>query len=712
MSVYSLIPASRASEDMPALSAPHPVERKIWRRFEPWWPATVASVIFLALVAIFVRRSLLVNEGHFVYPLDDPYGHMAIARNLAQHGIWGFNAINGFSSGGSSLIWPLLLAGCFKLFGVHAWAPLALNVVAAVAFFFYSGSLIRRHTRSGLASVLILLAIMYLSPLPTMACTGMEHCWQILICLVFLDLAAKSLSDDEPPGSAAKARAWLPVLAFFMTMVRYEGLFLLGILGLLLLYRRQWRVAILCGITGGLPVLVFGLYACSKGWHFLPNSLLLKSGAPPLQSWDGFVAFITKGYYATLYNPHMFILVLGLVVALLIQWRRHESFWNRSTLLLSMLLGGTVLHLQFAGVGWFYRYESYLLGLGVLLVSLVLVDEGIIALKVARTPVEKGRRLVLLVLAGGLFCLPLLPRAANAWSELPVASHNIYEQQYQLAHFLQQSYPDLGVAANDIGVISFFTNINLLDLWGLGTMEVTEAKLSHTYTLDLVRRLQVKHDVRVIMVYSEWAFEYGGPLPEWVPVGQWTLPDNLVCGSQTVCFFAPNATMVPKLVEALRAYMPRLPSGVVQSGLYCGQPLPHIQGTYPGEKDEGGLYYWTPQGAQFFLTPSTERKNFMRVHSMLHLSTLTLSKGVTLDLTFNGRVIASRYVEPGEVGKWVDWPIDVRWREGENFVYIAARGGKLVSGDDGRRLLFAVREPTWTFPDRPEDAAVNTTSER
>ena len=668
----------------------------------PWWPAAVVSTVLLTLMAVFVRRSFAANGGLLVYPMDDAYSHMAIAKNLARHGIWGFSSIDGFSSGGSSLIWPLLLAACFAIFGVRDWAPLALNLIPAIAFFFYAGMVIRRQTRSGVASLLILLAVMYFTPLPTIAASGMEHCWQILICLVFLDLAVKVLSDDEPPESAQRAGRFLPVMAFFMTMARYEGLFLLGVVGLLLLYRRRWVLTALCAVAGGFPIAAFGIFAVSRGWHFLPNSLLLKASVPPLQSLDSFVAFITKGYYAMLLNPHMFILVIGLVGALLVQWRRHETLWNRPTLLLTILLAGTALHLQFAGLGWFYRYEGYLLGLGILAVGLAVVDEANAAVSASRTRFDTGLRLAVLALAVLLFCAPLWSRAASAWGELALASHNIYEQQYQMARFLRQSYRGKGVAANDIGAIDFFADIGLVDLWGLGTMEVTEAKLKHTYTQDLVRRLLAKRDVRVIMVYAQWAFEYGGFPAEWVPVGQWTIPDNLICGSPTVWFFAPDATMVPKLVDALQTFGPRLPPGVAQTGFYCGQPLPHVQGTYDAEKDGGGLYYWTGQAAQFALVPSAERADAADVDSTLHLSTRTLNKGVSFDVTLNGRVIASRSGAAEETGKWVDWPVKVHWREGYNFLNVMARGGQPVTtATDPRKLLFAIHEPTWTFTGKP-----------
>ena len=454
-----------------------------------------------------------------------------------------------------------------------------------------------------------------------------------------------------------------------------------------------------------MPIGAFGIFAVSKGWRFLPNSLLLKTEVPPLSSLDGFLTFVTRGYDVMLNNPHMFLLVTGLVGMLLVQWRRHDTLWHRPALLLTMLLAGTMLHLQFAGLGWFYRYEAYLVGLGILAIGLALVDEARAVLAVSPTWFERAQRLALLVMAALLFAAPMWARAANAWRDLPIASHNIYEQQFQMARFLRQSYRGAGVAVNDIGVVDYFVDIGMVDLWGLGTMEVTRAKLNHTYSRSTVRGLLAKRDVRVIMIYNPgWSYEYGGLPPEWVPVGQWTIPNNLVCGNPTVWFFAPNATMVPKLTEALQTYSPHLPPDILQTGLYCGQPLAHVQGAYAPEKDGGGTFYWTNESVQFSLYPSDDREDAMDVDSTLLLNTRTMSKGVSLEVTLNGKVVAAHRYTPDEVGKWVDWPIKVHWREGFNTVNVMARSGvpQSPAGDD-RKLLFAIHEPKWTFDDKPEE---------
>ena len=171
------------------------------------------------------------------YSLDDAYLHLSIGKNMARHRIWGFSSLDGFSSGSSSLIWPLLLAGCELAFGDHQAAPLVLNLLACAGALFYAASILRRASVAGWGSFLILTATVLLVPLPAVVSTGMEHGIQILVTLAFVDVAAKILADDVP---AVGGGGTLIVLGCLLTSVRYEGLFLVGLVGLLLLVRRRW----------------------------------------------------------------------------------------------------------------------------------------------------------------------------------------------------------------------------------------------------------------------------------------------------------------------------------------------------------------------------------------------------------------------------------------------------------------------------------------
>jgi hypothetical protein len=53
--------------------------------------ALLCAAVYLLLSSFLVLHVVKDTGGHFIYPLDDPYIHLALAENLA-HGHYGINA--------------------------------------------------------------------------------------------------------------------------------------------------------------------------------------------------------------------------------------------------------------------------------------------------------------------------------------------------------------------------------------------------------------------------------------------------------------------------------------------------------------------------------------------------------------------------------------------------------------------------------------------
>ena len=87
-------------------------------------PGVVAVAAFAVLMTAVLVAAMARTAGHFVYSLDDPYIHLALAERLAR-GHYGINLFE-VTSPSSSIIWPfLLIPGADTSF--HSWLPLALN---------------------------------------------------------------------------------------------------------------------------------------------------------------------------------------------------------------------------------------------------------------------------------------------------------------------------------------------------------------------------------------------------------------------------------------------------------------------------------------------------------------------------------------------------------------------------------------------------------
>src|SRR5205814_6441152 len=94
------------------------------------WPLLAALALLWAALLLLYAAILRGTHGGFVYVLDDPYIHMAMAKHFATVGVWGITPY-AFSSSSSSLLWTLLLAGVYRLGGVFELAPLVMTAAAA-----------------------------------------------------------------------------------------------------------------------------------------------------------------------------------------------------------------------------------------------------------------------------------------------------------------------------------------------------------------------------------------------------------------------------------------------------------------------------------------------------------------------------------------------------------------------------------------------------
>src|SRR6186713_1964505 len=144
------------------------------------------SILALLLSVFFLEYPILSQTGGtLAYPLDNSYAPMAIAKNLVLHGTWGFSADH-FVAASSSILYPILLALFFKVFGVHLLIPLLINLAAAILFLVVLQKWMSRRQAGPGIQLLILLSVVFLIPLPVVVAIGMEHCLQILFSFLFL----------------------------------------------------------------------------------------------------------------------------------------------------------------------------------------------------------------------------------------------------------------------------------------------------------------------------------------------------------------------------------------------------------------------------------------------------------------------------------------------------------------------------------------------
>lgn len=513
--------------------------------------ALIALILPLALIEMQVLR---LTGGKLIYPLDDTYIHMVIAKNLALYNNWGISPET-FQSASSSILYTVLLSALFKLFSVNTLIPFIVNLVAAVILIFVIQRRLQKEDIGFIWQLLILLLVIFFTPLPILIISGMEHTIQCLFSFLFIFNFSEWTKTRERPIPKS-----LFIYGMIICSIRYEGLFIIAIACCILLYYRKVIPAFLLGFVSILPLVVFGFISVLKGSYFLPNSVLLKTSPVELSN-SGFSGYVSNILIEKLTLAKTGITALATQRLLLILpctyllFRKQLRSKSEYSLIILFVTICTVLQLAFAKTGWFYRYEAYLAMCAVVIVSILLI-------KYTKQLRWRENKVLLPVFAFIFFFLffPLILRSAAAYSKAAQACKNIYEQQYQMGDFIKKFYNTDTIAVNDIGAVSFFNQSTIIDLWGLANMDVAKAKKDGHDTPAFLNEIVEKNKVEFAIVYDSWFDD--ALLHKWKKVATWQIENNVICGDATVSFYAIKPGSDKTLIRNLTTYQSLLPADV------------------------------------------------------------------------------------------------------------------------------------------------------
>lgn len=455
---------------------------------------------------------------HFSFPMDDPYIHLSMGRNLAYHGNWGPMA-NVFNSSSSSILYTLLIAA-FYFVGFGGISTLfIINIVSSMGCLFAFEKIVRSMGLDSDKYIIVAFAFVIVVPLYHVAYLSMEHTLHIWLILITLLKAAKYFSEKK---NDFKSLISLSIFTSLTIMARYETLFLGLIIGLLLLYRKQFLYAIIFGVIALLPIGIFGYISVLNGEHWLPNSVLVKG----TKSGDGIIYYLKYlGRWAkkVIELPEYgvgFAIVLTTLIWKIKLRSRDTMFWF--SLIVALLF---IFHGSFAEVGWLGRYEAYLIALS--MVSFIFIVQKF-------EEMVKWKFMIYLIIAL-FFIIRTIPYTYN----YRYAMSNIYDQQIQMSRFVKEYYNHSDIVINDIGAISYYTNATYLDLWSLASTEITNFNLKYgKIDKDLVFELAEKRESQIAIIYNDSTFNY---VPdEWKKVASWTIENRQASNFATVYFYAIN----------------------------------------------------------------------------------------------------------------------------------------------------------------------------
>jgi hypothetical protein len=518
------------------------------------WPVLVNFIIIILFIWNDYTRIIELNDGTFVYVLDDVYIHMALAKNLAEFGRW---SVTGslFTSSSSSIFYPLLLAFLYRIFGVKVLIPLWVNIFACFGFFTWVFVWSRRILENKFFQFLLLQVIFYGTPFRLLIFSGMEHLIFIFVSLTFLAIVIKSatelsLSLRGTPNRLSNGETnRILFVGILLIGFRYEGIFVLGCGLLLLIFTRDPIKAILIGIIDILPIFIYGLISIRFGWSFLPNSVIMKS-----------MLANDPHYFSTIIlNPSYFIMIAAngiCLVLLYIKYPKQKTFAKYWLIIFCVL---AIFQFVFGRVGtlrdYSIRYESYLIVFGI--IGLFLTFNDIIQSFNFPSEIQSIKQKIKVSTFFLIFILPgawsLQMRIDTSYKAVPLFDQLTYNIHYKMAMFIDQYYSGQRVILHDIGCAVYYADFELLDMGLLATPNYREFS---TWPITNLSSYQI--GIILETLYPEvW------PPPGWIKVGTWDVTD-LFANYPLLHFYASNETNAIELSANLLAFESQLGSEINQ----------------------------------------------------------------------------------------------------------------------------------------------------
>lgn len=503
--------------------------------------AALASAFLLTLAALLYFWILRLNEGHFIYTLDDPYIHLALARQILT-GHYGVNA-GEFAAPSSSILWPFLLAPL----SAFAQAPLLLNLLFMVATVFVLArvlSLLWDLSDSWRDSVLragMLVLLALATNLIGLVFTGLEHVLQVLlVALIFLGLVIE-VEQRRLPG-------WLLLCIVLAPLVRYENVAVSGGALLHLLAARRHRPAIVTGVVLLLALASFSLFLRQLGLDAMPSSIAAKSR---LVSESGRLATLAGHAWSSLFvRPGIQLALGGVLVAAHLLFPDASGRWRIALAAAFALL----VHALGGEYGWFHRYEIYIVMWMLLTLACLLAPAIRARLRGAHARWRAARVLLL----AALLALVVGAEYLRDLAKIPGAARDIYLQQYQM-HRFAADFHGKPVAVNDLGWVAWGGRDYVLDLYGLGSSEALKLRL-HATDPAWMDALARRRGVDLAMIYDDF---FQGVPPGWIKLGQLRSDHEPVTAyRQAVDFYAVRPQACQAVATELARFAVTLPAQV------------------------------------------------------------------------------------------------------------------------------------------------------
>ncbi|KQT15458.1 hypothetical protein ASG31_14415 [Chryseobacterium sp. Leaf404] len=488
----------------------------------------ISLLIFLAICAGYYFLSLTNTDGHYIYVIDDAYIHLAMAKNFAMHDVWGVTKYK-FSSSSSSPLFTFLIAVLIRIFGNDDLIPLYFNFVFSGGIIFILNKFYSKIFSSDLKVISAVVFTVLFVTLHLQVLTGMEHVFQVFV------FALNVFCFYHFNKSKSATYGFFATL-LFLGLIRFESMFYFVCLGFLFFLVKNCKYGTAVLFLGFLPIAVFCVFNHSQSGYWFPNSVVVKGTAVHFDE-NFFKELIKIVDYKLISSNSLY--KIGLFPVLISGWfifkDRRKSFDEllKQNFMLIVLSCTFILHCLFAETKSMFRYEAYILtGFSMAIFERISRDFVFSDFLTLKKVLITGFLLVNFV----LMCY----KTFISHKMLAFGNKNIYEQQFQSARFLHTYYNDAKVVANDIGAVTYFTDIHLLDIVGLGSSETIPFN-GNEVTFDsrfknFLTEYTAAQKFDVAIVYDHW---FNGQIPDtWQKAAELTISDNVNVAGSTVSVYS------------------------------------------------------------------------------------------------------------------------------------------------------------------------------
>jgi hypothetical protein len=539
------------------------------------WACVLGVVLYfysqlrLQLFYTDAHRGALHPSSIWSAPLDDVFIHFDFARSAARGAPFRWIVENGYSSGGTSLSYPLFLAIGYwagaKGTSLMVWAG-TLACLWVLGTLLIGRLLFLRAALPAWTAWLLPPTLLSVGVLSWSLWSGMEvalllFAWSLTL-LSWLHFAENPLASNDslvwravPLGLAnallvatrPEAICWVLVLAVFaFPALRFKG------------YLRS--LSALCAILGPAGLVLISHQVANKiftgDWSAAGALVKLEFYHPywttqqAIDSWKFFVEYqfdrITEHHLSLPFAwrnwrieiPGKLLYWLAAVPLLSVTTRRY------ATLLWCCALSWVLMVALNGQVRW--QNDRYTVpALALLLISASL-GLGLIARLVTQTAVPWLVRIpVAVATAGVLFILGQgqLPLYRDQVWFFARASRNIYEQHMTTALALRAQNPKpRRVLLGDAGAIPYLSDLPALDIIGLGGYHdlpfARASRLGMGAIVELIDRMPVSERPDLFAIYPAW----WGDLPSWFGEERFAFPvrGNVICGGAAKVVYGAN----------------------------------------------------------------------------------------------------------------------------------------------------------------------------